>query len=280
MIRRLAEIVVFFPSSPRARVLTIAALVAVGIGVRTEVSAHTFIVDQANEPGVTVRDGIVIPVGGPVGQEFVPTMSSLDVVEVQLHASDDEPSTVFVRIHAGGIAGPVLGVSGSVELSGTDTRVVHFDFPAPVALTPSSVHVLEVVHESGADVGVGFIPEDTYSEGKAVFFGVLQPHNDLWFREGPVATCTLDLDLRFTDGTLTMDFVLFAANPVIWSAWLIVGNRMIPMWSLPLPAVPATPVSLPVGGFPDLGVIGVLSTFTDARGVVCWDFATVDTRGP
>ena len=144
---------------------------------------------------------------------------------------------------------------------------------------------MEVVHAGGSNLGVftsGF-GNNSYPGGAAIFMGNLQPNDDLWFREGPVSSvssCTLELLLTFGAGTLTMDFLLGTTDPVIWSTWLIAGNIAVPLWSVPLPAFPATPFSLPIPGFPGLGVIGVLTTFGTADGIFCWDFAIVDTGGP
>ncbi len=123
------------------------------------------------------------------------------------------------------------------------------------------------------------------------------PHNDatrrglrgsqfsgknLWI-EGtlePAPSYTLDVLLTYAGGTLTMDFLLGSDLPVTWTTWLIVDGTAIPLWSVSLPIFPPTPFSAPVTGFPDLGVIGVLSTFDGPNGIVQWDFGVVDTSLP
>ena len=92
-------------------------------------------------------------------------------------------------------------------------------------------------------------------------------------------SCTLDLVLTYSAGTLTMDFFLGTDVPVTWHGWLIAVDNIFPFWSVPLPPIPTTPLSVPIPGFPDLGVIGVLTIFHTGDGIVCWDFDVVDT-GP
>ena len=244
---------------------------------------HPFTVDQANDIVLT-RDGYIVGAGGPTGQEFTPTGESLDVVELQMNTQTSTAGTAFVRIRSGSITGPILGVSGSVDLFDQGGRFVltHFDFLSPVPLTPGGIHVIEVVHADGGTLGVfssGF-GNDFYPGGTAISMGELQSFVDLWFREGPVSGCELDVELTFAGRTLTMDFVLRTSEPVIWTTWLIVGGAAVQLWSIPLPAIPNTPVSLPFPGFPDLGLVGVLTTFSTAAGTVCGDFAIVDCGSP
>jgi hypothetical protein len=96
---------------------------------------------------------------------------------------------------------------------------------------------------------------------------------------GAGAGCTLRLDLSYTGGTFTMDFDLGAATPTTWNAWFTWGESfLVPLWSIPLPAV-SPPVSFPLSfALPALGNVGVLTTLTTAaEGIGCSDFETVDT---
>lgn len=87
------------------------------------------------------------------------------------------------------------------------------------------------------------------------------------------------LAASYADGALTLDFSIQTAEAVTWNAWLSTETVMHRLWSVPLPAGlgPLTaPLSIP--GFPQLGEIGLLTTFTTAdRGITCSDWKLLDT---
>ena len=100
------------------------------------------------------------------------------------------------------------------------------------------------------------------------------------FRLTILARCTLDVELSFTEGnTLNMDFELSAVDPTTLHLWLVASTGAIQLFSAPSPAIPSlTPFSLPVPGFPNMGMIGVITFMTDAvDGMICFDAETVDT---
>ena len=100
------------------------------------------------------------------------------------------------------------------------------------------------------------------------------------FRLTLLARCTLDLELSFTEGnTLNMDFVLGAEGPTTFNLWLVASTGAIQLFSGPIPAIPSVAsFSLPVPGFPNMGMIGVLTFLTDpVDGMICFDVETVDT---
>lgn len=168
--------------------------------VAAQQAAHPFVIDQSND-AVLTSYGFVIPGFGQVGQSFVPMSSSLDVVELQMNSQDTAMGgTAFVQIHSGTITGAILGVSQSASIPPYSTAssivLAHFDFAAPVSLTPGSTYVMEVVATSGT-LGVFTSGEgtNTYPYGTAFFMGAPRPGDDLWFREGslmvlPVAEVT------------------------------------------------------------------------------------------
>ena len=170
--------------APRcAVVFAVTAFMIMGSQV---VSAQPYEVDQHND-SFPCTTGFVIPGGGPVGQEFVPTVSQLNVVELYLNSQS--PGTIgiaLVQIREGTITGPILGVSETFEVEpvAVPLTLSRFDFPTPVTLTPGSIHVIEVVATFGNmgvfHCGVG----DTYPDGASIFFGNLNLDHDLWFREG------------------------------------------------------------------------------------------------
>jgi len=94
--------------------------------------------------------------------------------------------------------------------------------------------------------------------------------------------CTLSVNLSYVDDTLTMDFrVGTLERQTTWNVLMSIMNFTFPLWSVPLPAInPPVDVSLPIPSVPSLGTIGVLTTLTTSEnGIICSDWATVDT-GP
>ena len=166
------------------------AVVLVGVVFLTPTSgwAHGIgIVDQAND-SVAPFQGYTIQGGSAVGQEFVPTLPTLDSVELQMNTQTAIHGSAFVRIRTGSIGGSALATSATEQITnlGTPVQLYHFDFAAPVVLNPGTLHVIEVVHDSGGSLGVfatGF-GNDLYAGGSAIFEGNRQPDTDLWFREG------------------------------------------------------------------------------------------------
>lgn len=166
-----------------------AMIVALWIAPATA-GAHPFIVDQQN-------DGFVPPlfqsiqVLGPIGQEFTPTLASLDVVELftaDLASNNGIGASLQLNIRALTIFGAIVGTSFVVPHPDAFFGVTHFDFPAPVPLVPG-IFVMEIIVVGGDSWGVGSSggPVSTYPGGDQIIQGVNFPDNDLWFREGPAA---------------------------------------------------------------------------------------------
>lgn len=165
------------------------ALMAVGILiVPTSSWADSFVVDQSHT--TAPFQGYTLP-GQLVGQEFVPTLASLDSVELQMNSQSSSLGSALINIRAGNIVGAILGTSNTLAMTnvGNPLQLYHFDFPGSVPLVPGNTHVIEVVHAAGGSVGVflgGGLGLGTYAAGHAIAFGVQQIDDDLWFREGPV----------------------------------------------------------------------------------------------
>lgn len=155
------------------------------------------VVDQAND-GV-FSGGFDIS-STPIGQGFVPTLNSVNFVDLLINDQNPAFGTavdIAVNIRAGGIAGAILGTSGTVSFADQAPmpfqlpEVVHFTFAAPVALAPGSLYVIEPVKLGGlSDLGVfgtGF-GIDAYPAGDSYFMGApfvgQNAPFDLWFREG------------------------------------------------------------------------------------------------
>jgi hypothetical protein len=95
------------------------------------------------------------------------------------------------------------------------------------------------------------------------------------------AGCKNDVTLTYGGGTLNIGFEIGATQSTTWSTSLAVGSSLVPLFSVPLPAIdPPVSFNIPVPGFPPVGGIGLLSVLsTPADGILCSDWEVVDT-GP
>ena len=96
--------------------------------------------------------------------------------------------------------------------------------------------------------------------------------------------CTLELNASIGEGnSLDLDLLLgnSSGGQVTWGLWLFwhpVG--LIPLISTPLGEFPPFNLPISIPNFPQLETIGLLTIMsTPAEGILCWDFAKVDT-GP
>ena len=128
---------------------------------------------------------------GPLGQEFVPSCSSIEAAELKLANMDSsQPSDadVIATVHAGDINAPALGTSLTVTLPYGFSDMAHFDFPEPVPLTPGTLYVIQIQVVSGSGnvcAAGGWTPG--YAKGRLILAGQPMPssdNSDLIFREG------------------------------------------------------------------------------------------------
>jgi uncharacterized repeat protein (TIGR03803 family) len=93
--------------------------------------------------------------------------------------------------------------------------------------------------------------------------------------------CTDTLLLTYAAGTLNLNFSLASSTPATFGTWLVHQSGVLNLWSVPVPAIaPAVSFNLPIGGFPSIGNVGVL-TVLNAPGwaSACYDWQVVDTGG-
>jgi hypothetical protein len=143
----------------------------------------TYYIDQRND----VYGGAAnVDFYAPMGQEFVPALSALDVVELLLGdaTNSSDPSQLFVRIRDGSVMGAVVATSDVVPvtlpIAGTALALFRF---TRVALVPGHQYVLEVVHKAGPVVMIGR-NQNGYASGNVIYNGNPDLSFDLWFREG------------------------------------------------------------------------------------------------
>jgi hypothetical protein len=171
-------------------------------------TAHPFIIDQSFEPPVATGSFNSILANEPIGQEFTPTLPTLDVVELFLEGLPSVPgANVVVLVRQGTITGPILGTSAVVSLPAVPpgneelNGVFHFDFASSVALIPGDLYVIELDHLSGGNWAV-MSGVNGYPGGRLIAFGLPSPNEDLWFREGPAAEVPEPSAMFFVAATL------------------------------------------------------------------------------
>jgi hypothetical protein len=126
----------------------------------------------------------------PMGQEFVPELDRLEVVEFQTHdmgaGSDTLGALLRVDVHRNTIYDPVLGSSDLVDLPHGFQGVTHFEFAAPVPLEPGTLYVIELVQVAGDNWGGGRHGQawDICPGTRPIIGGEPLEYSDLWFREG------------------------------------------------------------------------------------------------
>jgi hypothetical protein len=165
------------------RPLALAAMLLFTLPVARPAAAHEFLVDQRNEPTPSLHHSIRYYM--PMGQEFVPTLGRLDVVELDVVDLSGAPSELQVRIRRDAPDGEILGESAVVPVAPWQEGTTHFDFPVPLAVAAGQRHVLEVVHVSGpGNPMLGSGDDAAYADGRAFLSGGFTIANDFWFRTG------------------------------------------------------------------------------------------------
>ena len=143
---------------------------------KVTVSYH---VDQVNEdcPSGLLQNLVSY---SPMGQEFVPQLAVLDIVQLWLNGS----SEFQVNVREGTITGPIVGTSEIATIPPHYRGVVTFEFDR-VELIPDDVYVIELKAISGNTMVLSSGgPGSTYPHGRQILKGVPQEGNDLWFRTG------------------------------------------------------------------------------------------------
>jgi hypothetical protein len=148
----------------------------------------TFIYDQQSadesQPGEVA---VTIQANQPMGQSFIPTLSSVGFVRLQLYSglsNNGLGALVSVNLRANSILGTVLGTTSTVVMpDGFFGGYVDFLFSAPVSVTPGVTYYFQPVVQNG-DYSAGAGPPYNYSRGTIFAQGVANPASDLWFREG------------------------------------------------------------------------------------------------
>lgn len=139
----------------------------------------------------------------PIGQEFTPSMSCLEVVQLII-CNESGYSEFIVSIYSDSITGTLLGTSETVTVSGFYLDILTFSFDE-LNLSPQNLYVMEISQTEGTNAGVSSSGYPTYPLGCQMLYGVPHEDNDLWFREGVFEGSAMD---RFSWGSLKSSYRL------------------------------------------------------------------------
>jgi hypothetical protein len=170
-------------------------------GMAVGAHAQGVLIDQSLQPPAIIPgksyhyDASGATLTAETGQEFTPSLSGLDFVDVNLlPQSPTNTGTFEIAIHQGTITAPVLGLSGQVVRSGAAGANTHFAFPSTVPLAPGDVYVLEVLQTAGNSGWAVEVPTSAvvggqtidmnYPGGRLIYGGVPQATEDMIFQEG------------------------------------------------------------------------------------------------
>lgn len=154
-----------------------------GIATASHAASITLI-DQQNFGSVAGTNG-----GVSFGQSFTPTFPAIDAIEFLMAGLGQ---SVVVNILDGlagadGLGGRVIASSEPVVVTTpSGQQLIHFDFPARVALTPGRSYVAQLFTPGGIE-GVGWTTGDAYGGGQFLQEGFTPsgfPEQDLIFAEG------------------------------------------------------------------------------------------------
>jgi probable HAF family extracellular repeat protein len=154
--------------------------------------ASDFVIDQQHYTVTNVINEIGLCCGA-VGQEFTPTLTTLDTVDVLF---DGFRSDLFLNVRAETITGPIIASSTSTVPSvekGPAGRFVQFQFEPPVSVVPGDLYVIEIVSPVEIvppevyvvnDGAWQYRDEYRYTRGRMI--GAGEPHegSDIAFRTG------------------------------------------------------------------------------------------------
>jgi hypothetical protein len=146
------------------------------------------IIDQQNPYIGGPVNGFEIPLFEPIGQTFIPTFNSMNVVILNLQDLNHRGGPWAVEVHAG-LDGALLGTSQAVDLPAdfgagqTAGLPVEFDFASSIALTPGLTYSLEPIRFNGSAFNLMTTVADGYPQGSLFLKGSIQP-GDAIFSEG------------------------------------------------------------------------------------------------
>lgn len=149
----------------------------------------TFIYDQQSADENTGGGAAgVIQANQPIGQSFVPTLSSVGFIRLSLSDSafNGIGATVYVNLRENSITGNILAASTAVFMPDRFSGYTDFFFSAPVTVVSEATYFFQPVLQSGDNTWAIIGYHYNYPRGTAFGQGMANPASDLWFREGIV----------------------------------------------------------------------------------------------
>ena len=177
--------------SPARSLVRVLRLVVSVVALVPAVAQAADVVDQHNDSWTPAEFSSI---GAPatIGQEFIPTLTRIDFVQLTTAAdplAGRSSARLFVEIYPGLVTNTRIGISDTVTVvSSFDVlaQVSRFLFRTPVAVTAGNIYVF-VVRIAGSErwyLGVEQGPQENYPQGRLIVGGRAIGYADAWFREG------------------------------------------------------------------------------------------------
>jgi len=161
--------------------------------------AQGFVADQSNTSQLKLFQNVLA--FAPIGQEFTPSMTEMNALEIQIESSVFEipgrdlsyTGNLVASIRDGSVFGPLLGMSSLTPVGAQSSGLIRMQFPSAIQLTPGRTYVMLIGADFPANSGLGILvgssggPTSIYPGGNEILSGRSDHNNDLWFREGTVA---------------------------------------------------------------------------------------------
>ena len=166
----------------RIRYLLITTLLAVAPIAQAQ-TAH---IDQANTPAA--RPWFWLNAACPTLQDFIPTNSWINFVDLHFKGQDQYRTLVWVNIlHGTNIIVSRLQFGAGTMLEDTQDYLVRCYFDSTVELSPGDTYTISVERlDDEAGVAVAADSTGGYHRGRMMANGAPVPGYSLWFREGYV----------------------------------------------------------------------------------------------
>lgn len=134
-----------------------------------------------------------------------------------------------------------------------------------------SYEVENLIQDTALDLGVPG-PDYDYGYGRVDCYAAVSQLN--------LPDCWLDMTPSFQNHVMTLTYDLHTEVAATWRNFLIVQGNRLPLWSVPVPAGFSFQNSVSFG-FPNAGwVLAVSALTTTDSGIICLDYAPVDTGQP
>jgi hypothetical protein len=187
-----------------------------------QLHGQSYVYDQesATTPEIVDYDSLIIS-RQMLMQSFVPTLSSIDFVQLEITDYPDSSTSgasLSVALWSGSIQAPTF-ITGTGRVSlpanfnndGIGTSgIATFNFATTISLTPEETYYIEPVEIIGDNIWSVAVTDNTYPYGQ-LYGGAtaFTPTTDLWFREGVIVPEPSELALWTIGGLLIAGVLRF-----------------------------------------------------------------------